>query len=289
MSTQCHGFVERLGYLATNKYVKGEKKDGIRYSQTGWSVVNSFSKAKNSTSEQLIQSLKIGDILEWNPAHWCMVTKVDPDYKWFATLECNFQGQFNCLIFRGYRFAHSNPESTFGAAYPPEVPDKEQTNSLLDIDKYWGQLPSFDTMLNDGSEITLYRYYGDLQIPGPIKAISYIKYLHKTIELVSKGDYDKLIRLLVDGFELPTGSFDVRRGSTIVTLHPEYLDTLEPGEHTLTFEFTNGKSVATFYIEEPAADVDLPQTGDHSSLFIAFALLLSSMLGFTLLRRTRKA
>ena len=83
---------------------------------------------------------------------------------------------------------------------------------------------------------------------------------------------------------IPVG--DLRRGSVIIDFYPSYLDTLEPGEYTLTAYFNDGGSAsATFTILEaevtPAPDTNkagsnVPATGEEiSSTMIWGAVLVS--------------
>lgn len=64
----------------------------------------------------------------------------------------------------------------------------------------------------------------------------------------SEAAFEDFIGVLVDGEVLDTNQFTAAKGSTIVTLKPEYLDTLPAGEHLLEMRFTSGTASAPFSI-----------------------------------------
>lgn len=123
------------------------------------------------------------------------------------------------------------------------------------------------------------------------------------IEIKANGTLDKLVRLLVDNkTELTENDVDLKSGSTIATLKPAFLDTLSEGQHTLTFEYTDGSvdaifNVAKTPVEEKTSDVtdnsvaeqektetttttkksSSPKTGDNIIIWIS--LLAVSTLG----------
>lgn len=64
--------------------------------------------------------------------------------------------------------------------------------------------------------------------------------------------YGKFLRLEVDGETLDSRYYTVRSGSTVVTLAPAYLETLESGKHTIRMVYTDGETnEATFRISQP--------------------------------------
>lgn len=64
----------------------------------------------------------------------------------------------------------------------------------------------------------------------------------------SEAAFEDFISVSVDGKVLDTNQFTAAKGSTIVTLKPEYLDTLPAGEHLLEMKFTSGTASAPFRI-----------------------------------------
>ncbi len=65
----------------------------------------------------------------------------------------------------------------------------------------------------------------------------------------ANGSVSKFTGILIDGKPVDETNYTVEAGSTIVTLKQEYLDTLSPGEHSLTFLYTDGDASATFHIQ----------------------------------------
>ena len=54
--------------------------------------------------------------------------------------------------------------------------------------------------------------------------------------------------------------YEVKAGSTIVTLKQNYLDTLEAGKYTITFLYTNGETEGTFVVEAVEEETVPPTT-----------------------------
>jgi hypothetical protein len=75
---------------------------------------------------------------------------------------------------------------------------------------------------------------------------------HVTADFHLNGAVSKFIRVLVNGQEVDPAYYTVRQGSTIIHLKPEFLKTLDAGEHALTVEYTDGSVDGTFYVEESA-------------------------------------
>ena len=90
------------------------------------------------------------------------------------------------------------------------------------------------------------------------------------IEIKANGTLDKLVRLLVDNkTELTENDVDLKSGSTIATLKPAFLDTLSEGQHTLTFEYTDGSVDAIFNVAKTATQVPEEETTDTTENSVA--------------------
>ena len=87
----------------------------------------------------------------------------------------------------------------------------------------------------------------------------------------------------VDGKAIVKGTdYAVASGSTVLTLTDEFLRTLEPGTHTLEFQFDGGKTVeAEFNVEK------IPATGDATPVatMAATAMVAAAAAGIALARR----
>ena len=104
-----------------------------------------------------------------------------------------------------------------------------------------------------------YCYYDELVTPYTID-YEVIEGANQTIKrgealtVTANGSYDKFQSLSVDGEELSNTDYTVEEGSTIVTINADYLDTLDTGKHTLTFEYLDGTAQTDFTIEETATE-----------------------------------
>ncbi len=96
-------------------------------------------------------------------------------------------------------------------------------------------------------------------------------------------------RLKIDGKTVDKANYEVTEGSTIITLDPEYMDTLKAGKHTLKAIFKDGSAEVKFTVLEgakveasaPAADADKlnPSTGAAEFVGAAAALAVVSIAG----------
>lgn len=76
------------------------------------------------------------------------------------------------------------------------------------------------------------------------------------------GELWKFTGVKIDGNLIDKSNYSAREGSTIVTLSPEYLNTLGTGMHTLEMQWTDGMGETTFTI---VAAKTSPKTGDDVS------------------------
>ena len=107
---------------------------------------------------------------------------------------------------------------------------------------------------------------------------------------------------MVDGKPLIAGKdYTAKSGSTIVTLSKDYLATLSVGRHYLTVLFNDNGSCGTYFTVVKAASdnnpgtavtpdntTNNPQTGDHSGIVLAVAVLLVSGGALTVLGIAKK-
>ena len=118
------------------------------------------------------------------------------------------------------------------------------------------------------------------------KAISELKAIYEIIEgnnqefkdddlvIKANGEVVNLVRLDVDGDKLDFANYELKAGSTIVTLKADYLSTLKNGNHKLTFVYNDGQVDASFIIPEtinPTSDnIDIsPKTGDNVLFYLS--------------------
>ena len=64
----------------------------------------------------------------------------------------------------------------------------------------------------------------------------------------SNGEFEELIGVTVDGVMIDKKNYTAKDGSTIVTLKPEYLETLKTGKHTIDMVYPDGMCGTQFEI-----------------------------------------
>ena len=101
----------------------------------------------------------------------------------------------------------------------------------------------------------------------------------KDISIRANGNLEDLVMLMVDNNKLDSSNYKLEKGSTIAILNANYLNTLDAGDHTLTFVYNDGKVDATFTISK-ASTVDNIQTGDNIIKYIMLLILsIISLIG----------
>ncbi len=111
------------------------------------------------------------------------------------------------------------------------------------------------------------------------------------LTFVANGPYEKFAGVQMDGNAVSPENFTASSGSTVITLKPDYLNTLKVGPHTIALLYTDGEAVGVFTIAEKLdGDTGAPETGDDAHIVPWIMLMLIS--GGTVLilgvRRKRK-
>ncbi len=105
------------------------------------------------------------------------------------------------------------------------------------------------------------------------------------LSFTSNAAFADFQKVQVDGKDLESSMYEVKEGSTMVTLKASYLETLSAGTHTLSIVSRTGTATAEFVIQNSAANngVQSPQTGDdsHLVLWCAMAGISVVLLGTT--------
>lgn len=114
------------------------------------------------------------------------------------------------------------------------------------------------------------------------------------LSFTSNAVFADFIKVQVDGKDLAKEEYDVKEGSTIVTLKASYLETLSVGKHTIAIVSKTGTAKAEFTVEaQPAAvseGTDSPRTGDPADLTLWSIMFLASVgiLGIAVYKRRNK-
>ncbi len=123
-----------------------------------------------------------------------------------------------------------------------------------------------------------------------------------TVTVRSNGDFAKFTGIKMDGIAVARENYDAKSGSTIVTLHKDYLATLSVGTHELTFVFTDGTCSTGLTIKPTGSTVEVtvpsgstttpgnasnPGTGANDAVGVAVALTVISLLGVSAVIRKK--
>lgn len=119
------------------------------------------------------------------------------------------------------------------------------------------------------------------------------------LSFTSNAAFADFVKVQVDGNDLDAADYEVREGSTIVTLKASYLETLSGGRHTLSIVSDTGTATTGFTIKEVSAGaaaatddtIHSAKTGDDSNIAFWFFLLLAAgtaMAGVVLYSRQKK-
>ena len=102
------------------------------------------------------------------------------------------------------------------------------------------------------------------------------------------GDYSKFTGIKIDGRNVSTSQYTSAPGSTVVTLHEDYVNQMPVGTHTLRFEYTDGGVDTTFELVSRT-----PTTGDTNNTLlwiiigIAALVIICAVTAVLLIRRRR--
>ena len=124
------------------------------------------------------------------------------------------------------------------------------------------------------------------------------------LTFIVNGAYSKFTGIKIDGNAVSSENYTSESGSTVLTLKPDYLNTLTAGQHTITVLYTDGEAQGTFTVaEKPTEPTDStdptdedsasPETGDNSHIVPWIILMLISggavLTTLSIKRRRRKA
>lgn len=128
------------------------------------------------------------------------------------------------------------------------------------LDKLVAALVAYDIVEGDGS--------------------SWTEDSNHNITFVVNGLFSKFVGIKVDGKDVDKANYEVKAGSTIITLKASYLDTLAVGEHTITVVYTDGSTDGTFNVH---AKANSPATGDDFNIALYGSLMVVSVTALVVL------
>ena len=100
-------------------------------------------------------------------------------------------------------------------------------------------------------------------------------------------DINEFKKVLVDGKELKDTNYDIKSGSTILTLKSSFLDTLSAGKHQICLEFNNG-TIEAYFTVKVKETTTVPETGEQTNLYVWAMLAIASSASILVLRRYKK-
>lgn len=121
---------------------------------------------------------------------------------------------------------------------------------------------------------------------------SWVRNEDGSMAIRGNGEISKFTGVKVDGVLIDPANYIVTEGSTIVTLKPEYLNTLSEGSHSFEILWADGSAATDFTVTGNAADyiaVNAPQTGYDSHITLWTLLLLAALSGLAAISITKKS
>lgn len=108
----------------------------------------------------------------------------------------------------------------------------------------------------------------------------------------SDADFSYFKYVLVDGKQISSDNYTVKKGSTIVTLKSEFVDTLSVGKHTLSIVSKTGSADTEFTVEKAALPVKISEnvanTRDGNMVLLTAAFVTLSGGAFIVSKKCRK-
>ena len=126
-----------------------------------------------------------------------------------------------------------------------------------------------------------------------------------SLSIRGSGEFSKFVGVKIDGNLVDVKNYTVKKGSTIVTLKADYLNTLSVGNHTFEIIWTDGTAATRFTViksdsgsDEPKDNdgnqtddnqqITAPKTGDNSHTVLWISLLGVSLAGLFSMMYVRK-
>lgn len=101
------------------------------------------------------------------------------------------------------------------------------------------------------------------------------------------GEYEKFTGIQINHAPVPDTAYISERGSTIIIIKPEYLETLSLGKYTLTVGFSDGSAQTEFTVNQAKSGGNSPATGEGNGIATALAAMLLSLVAVTFAYRKK--
>ena len=101
----------------------------------------------------------------------------------------------------------------------------------------------------------------------------------KDIVIKVDENLEKLIKVKLDGIEVNSSNYELKSGSTILTLKSNYLNTLEPGIHKVEFEYNDGYAEATLIVEKSDKTVKTVEKNNKIVLIVLLIIIILLIAG----------
>ena len=150
-------------------------------------------------------------------------------------------------------------------------------NWLLNADKHWKECAVCQKRIEEADHIYENEKDSACKICGYKRAIKYEPpriidgynekwqvNSGKTLSFCSSAPFSEFINVTIDNEVVNENNYDKKEGSTIITLHSEFLSALSVGVHTLSINSESGSATTGFVIEkaplEPSPTIELSPT-----------------------------
>lgn len=157
-----------------------------------------------------------------------------------------------------------------------EPDDEETVEKIEQTKKIYGDLTEYErSLIDEKTKEKLAKLTAAAVAYDIVKGdgSSWTQNSDNTLVITVNGSVAKFVGVKVDGKDLAAKHYEVKAGSTIITLKASYLETLAAGEHSITVVYTDGETSGTFTVQ---AKSTTPATGDNSHLMLWFSLMIVS-------------
>lgn len=106
-------------------------------------------------------------------------------------------------------------------------------------------------------------------------------YENEDLVFKANGPIELVEGVYINDTKLDVSNYSISSGSTVVSIHKDYLNTFTPGEYVLSIKYNNDTVASTKFqvlhnhISSINDDFNNPQTGFNKTLYIMFSILIA--------------